>query len=606
MECVREMGFGALEHLSTTNMSKQLMMELVDCFNTKDNTMRTTLGTVKLDATKGATPKILRKIVVETKPNSEENTRKFKRAFILYVQKVFLCANNNMPLSPKHFPPIVDVDNTSEMNWGCHVYSVLLDGIIDMRRRNLKGVEGCVFALLIIYMHETHFRKDSEHEKARPPWIKYWKGERLQKRIRVEKKDSTGLLYQANQRKGVTKKEKSSGLKIGKKEALATKLVKSMEMQDDPKGKQKLGKRKHAEDDDESEEEFEDVSSESKSENRSESEPGSEETDSEDENTNKETAPIHEDVQVTPQDCAIEVVEATSAEEQIIMQDLSKSDANVDAQIHEDVQVTPLDSGIEVVHATSAEEELISRELSNNIETLVVSAATASSHGTAARPLHRHRRSTLKTLVVSVVAPSRSVLSFVASSRPCPPSKARTTIKGSRQRRLLLVSDRPLQLSLQLRKHRLDSSPKCAPPSVLKLRRPCSLLRLVVAPSLPYQVSSRLARQQQEMEPQFDISSSGNIGEDVALPNDSASVRSPEALPAAPSPRPPLPQRNTKKVAVRGRAKRRAVENLLDLDLGLGNTLLKIQIVVLSILELSVIGVGLAMLVMHIKMALVI
>ncbi|MED6174795.1 hypothetical protein PIB30_072358 [Stylosanthes scabra] len=54
MECVREMGFGALEHLSTTNMSKQLMMELVDCFNTKDNTMRTTLGIVKLDATKVA------------------------------------------------------------------------------------------------------------------------------------------------------------------------------------------------------------------------------------------------------------------------------------------------------------------------------------------------------------------------------------------------------------------------------------------------------------------------------------------------------------------------------------------------------------------------
>ncbi|MED6168610.1 hypothetical protein PIB30_013105 [Stylosanthes scabra] len=43
-------------------------------------------------------------------------------------------------------------------------------------------------------------------------------------------------------------------------------------------------------------------------------------------NTNKETAPIQEDVQVTPQDCAIEVVEATSAKEQIIMQDLSKSE----------------------------------------------------------------------------------------------------------------------------------------------------------------------------------------------------------------------------------------------------------------------------------------
>ncbi|MED6178193.1 hypothetical protein PIB30_105262 [Stylosanthes scabra] len=46
--------------------------------------------------------------------------------------------------------------------------------------------------------------------------------------------------------------------------------------------------------------------------------------------------------------------------------------ANDDAQNHEDVQVTPLDSWIEVVQATSAEEELISRELSNNITNLVV------------------------------------------------------------------------------------------------------------------------------------------------------------------------------------------------------------------------------------------
>ncbi|MED6201600.1 hypothetical protein PIB30_096633, partial [Stylosanthes scabra] len=42
------------------------------------------------------------------------------------------------------------------------------------------------------------------------------------------------------------------------------------------------------------------------------------------------------------------------------------------APIHEDVQVTPLDSRIEVVQATSAEEELISRELSNNITNLAV------------------------------------------------------------------------------------------------------------------------------------------------------------------------------------------------------------------------------------------
>ncbi|MED6124177.1 hypothetical protein PIB30_056639 [Stylosanthes scabra] len=63
------------------------------------------------------------------------------------------------------------------------------------------------------------------------------------------------------------------------------------------------------------------------------------------------------------------------------------------------------------------------------------------------------------------------------------------------------------------------------------------------------------------MELQFD-SSSG----DVAFPNDSANVRSPNALPALPDPvplptrAPRPPQRNKKKVAARGRSKRRAVE----------------------------------------------
>ncbi|MED6213709.1 hypothetical protein PIB30_095921 [Stylosanthes scabra] len=49
---VRDMGFGALENLSILNISKKMMMELVDCFNTNDNSMRTTLGRIMLDVSK--------------------------------------------------------------------------------------------------------------------------------------------------------------------------------------------------------------------------------------------------------------------------------------------------------------------------------------------------------------------------------------------------------------------------------------------------------------------------------------------------------------------------------------------------------------------------
>ncbi|MED6202948.1 hypothetical protein PIB30_110687, partial [Stylosanthes scabra] len=55
----------------------------------------------------------------------------------------------------------------------------------------VPGVEGCVFAMLIVYLHETHFGEYSEDDEARPPWISYWRGDRLKERLKLEKKDST-------------------------------------------------------------------------------------------------------------------------------------------------------------------------------------------------------------------------------------------------------------------------------------------------------------------------------------------------------------------------------------------------------------------------------
>ncbi|MED6115618.1 hypothetical protein PIB30_092398 [Stylosanthes scabra] len=113
-----------------------------------------------------------------------------------------------------------------------------------MRRKNSKGVEGCVFAMLIIYLHETHFREYSEDDEARPPWISYWRGDRLKERLKLEKKDSTGLLSQVKQRKERMKKKKTTdpkkvetSTKMGKKDILNSKLAKSMEIEDTTKKK---------------------------------------------------------------------------------------------------------------------------------------------------------------------------------------------------------------------------------------------------------------------------------------------------------------------------------------------------------------------------------
>ncbi|MED6188233.1 hypothetical protein PIB30_084100, partial [Stylosanthes scabra] len=54
--------------------------------------------------------------------------------------------------------------------------------------------------MLIVYLHETHFGEYSEDDEARPPGISYWREDRLKERLKLEKKDSTGLLSQAKQR----------------------------------------------------------------------------------------------------------------------------------------------------------------------------------------------------------------------------------------------------------------------------------------------------------------------------------------------------------------------------------------------------------------------
>ncbi|MED6163965.1 hypothetical protein PIB30_085081 [Stylosanthes scabra] len=290
-EVVRDMGFGALENLSILNISKKMMMELVDSFNTNDNNMRTTLGRIKLDASKigdalglnargntyekkmdnkklsdeqkaavnsfkGVTILSLKRTIIETTVDSEENTRKFKRAFILFIQKTFLCATNSNPLSPKHFPAIVNVDNLRQMNWARH----------------------------------THFGEYSEDDEARPPWISYWRGDRLKERLKLEKKDSTP--------------------------------AKNADATVDP--------------------------------------------------PSQGVAAI-DDVLLTPPDCGIEIVEATSAEEELISRELSESTTHLVVETNvEKGDIAEKESVIEVVEATSAEDELIRRELSESIANLVV------------------------------------------------------------------------------------------------------------------------------------------------------------------------------------------------------------------------------------------
>ncbi|MED6164658.1 hypothetical protein PIB30_092312 [Stylosanthes scabra] len=56
------------------------------------------------------------------------------------------------------------------------------------------AIHGCYYALMIIYFHETQFGERSRDPAAQPPWLAYWTGETLKKRLKLEKKQDAGLL----------------------------------------------------------------------------------------------------------------------------------------------------------------------------------------------------------------------------------------------------------------------------------------------------------------------------------------------------------------------------------------------------------------------------
>ncbi|RYR61797.1 hypothetical protein Ahy_A04g019008 isoform A [Arachis hypogaea] len=76
----------------------------------------------------------------------------FKRIFILYIQMVFLLPTTINKVSPVHL-----------CNWDSHVLNFIIKGITNYRLKNKKLIDGCLYALMIVYFHITkHVNKKGE------------------------------------------------------------------------------------------------------------------------------------------------------------------------------------------------------------------------------------------------------------------------------------------------------------------------------------------------------------------------------------------------------------------------------------------------------------
>ncbi|RYR36772.1 hypothetical protein Ahy_A09g041731 [Arachis hypogaea] len=137
----------------------------------------------------GKTLKSLTDEMMEIGVGNEEERLMFKRIFILYIQMTFLLPTTINKISPIHLPPIFQMDSITERNWGGHVLTFIVKGITDYKEKKKKAIDGCLFALMIIYFHLSKNKGKKRAERPPKPWIANWSKEQLVERITAEREE---------------------------------------------------------------------------------------------------------------------------------------------------------------------------------------------------------------------------------------------------------------------------------------------------------------------------------------------------------------------------------------------------------------------------------
>ncbi|MED6121961.1 hypothetical protein PIB30_035101 [Stylosanthes scabra] len=189
-----------------------MLKELVNIFNIHDNTIHSVRGDVEITTDKigkalglswngepfddkvsekdlsdedhavfkmfqGKSQAELTMLVKRTPADTEANQNLFKRAFLIFIQKVFLLPTSSPNVTPKALPTLFDLENIRSRNWALHVHDFLLEELKKAKLNNTKAIHGCCYVMMIIYFHETHFGKNAREPEVQPPWIQFWTGE---------------------------------------------------------------------------------------------------------------------------------------------------------------------------------------------------------------------------------------------------------------------------------------------------------------------------------------------------------------------------------------------------------------------------------------------
>ncbi|MED6199314.1 hypothetical protein PIB30_074813, partial [Stylosanthes scabra] len=199
---VDELGFGVFSNLPNYYLKQKVLKQIYNCFDTYDNTIHAVAGEVEI-----TTGKIGKALGLNHKGSIYDETITPRELSAEdYTAYKFFQGKTQAALSSLIF----NTKNTRNKNWALHVHNFLLEEIEKAKKNNAKSVSGYCYALMVIYFHETHFGKNSRYAAAQPPWIQYWTGEMLWKRMKQEKTMKAGLIKIAQmhvERQGKSKKK---------------------------------------------------------------------------------------------------------------------------------------------------------------------------------------------------------------------------------------------------------------------------------------------------------------------------------------------------------------------------------------------------------------
>ncbi|XLR24110.1 hypothetical protein S83_052010, partial [Arachis hypogaea] len=221
---VEKMGFGCLRHIPKWSMNQDLIVALTRSYNKDRMHLEVETGDIsvnarvisqalrlptngdsfpKLDPKKhrhlietfeGRTPKEVKTHIIRCSVTIEVEKEEFRRYFIMFAMKAFLFTSSNKYITTSFIPGVIDVHNPMRFFWGRHIYDCVKEGLRKYKEDGIRTIDGCMFALLILYLHTNKHGDLRGYFGGIEPWTKEWTVAELREVVKEEQVRKSGLI----------------------------------------------------------------------------------------------------------------------------------------------------------------------------------------------------------------------------------------------------------------------------------------------------------------------------------------------------------------------------------------------------------------------------